>query len=35
MHLALADYTHDQPRHMHRLTVLGTPCGRLLEPEAA
>lgn len=34
MHLALADYSHDQPRHMHRLTVLGTPCGRLLEPEA-
>lgn len=28
MHMALADYTHDQPRHMHRITVLGTPCGR-------
>lgn len=31
MHLALADYSHDQTRHMHRLTVLGTPCGRVLE----
>ncbi|GMV55137.1 MAG: taurine dioxygenase [Betaproteobacteria bacterium] len=31
MHKALADYTHDQPRHMHRLTVLGTPCGRSYE----
>jgi alpha-ketoglutarate-dependent taurine dioxygenase len=34
MHLAQADGSHDQPWHMHRLTVLGTPCGRLLEPEA-
>lgn len=31
MHLALADYSHDQSRHMHRLTVLGEPCGRRLE----
>ena len=28
VHLAVADYTHDQPRHMHRLSVLGTPSGR-------
>jgi taurine dioxygenase len=28
LHMALADYTHDQSRHMHRLTVLGTPSGR-------
>lgn len=31
LHLAPADYTHDQPRHMHRITVLGPPSGRLLE----
>lgn len=30
MHMAVPDYTHDQTRHMHRLTVLGTPCGRSL-----
>ena len=35
MHLAVADYSHDQTRHMHRLTVLGTPCGRKLEAGAA
>ncbi len=34
MHLALADYSHDQTRHMHRLTVLGTPCGRLYNEAA-
>lgn len=34
MHLAPADYTHAQPRHMHRVTVLGTPSGRLLETSA-
>lgn len=33
-HLALGDYTHDQPRHMHRITVLGTPCGRSVEASA-
>ncbi|MDO8279538.1 MAG: TauD/TfdA family dioxygenase [Burkholderiaceae bacterium] len=32
LHLAMADYSHDQTRHMHRITVLGEPCGRLLEP---
>jgi taurine dioxygenase len=31
MHLALADYSHEHPRHMHRLTVLGTTCCRLLD----
>lgn len=31
MHLAPADYTHDEPRHMHRITVLGSPSGRRLE----
>lgn len=31
MHLAPADYTHDQPRHMHRITVLGMPSGRHVE----
>jgi len=30
-HLAVHDYSHEQTRHMHRLTVLGTPCGRALE----
>jgi taurine dioxygenase len=30
LHLAVPDYTHDDPRHMHRLTVLGDECGRLL-----
>jgi taurine dioxygenase len=33
LHLALKDYTHDQKRHMHRITVLGEPCGRLLQNE--
>lgn len=33
-HLAPGDYTHDQPRHMHRITVLGTPSGRVLGPDA-
>lgn len=33
MHLALADYSHVHSRHMHRLTVLGAPCGRLLEAQ--
>lgn len=33
MHLALADYSHEQTRHMHRLTVLGTPCGRPLKTD--
>lgn len=33
MHLAPADYSHDQPRHMHRVTVLGKPCGRFLNEE--
>lgn len=33
MHLALADYSHEHSRHMHRLTVLGAPCGRMLEPQ--
>lgn len=32
--LAPYDYSHDQPRHMHRLTVLGEPCGRLIEKAA-
>ncbi|MGK2900850.1 MAG: TauD/TfdA dioxygenase family protein [Burkholderiaceae bacterium] len=32
MHLALADYSHEHTRHMHRLTVLGTPSGRFLQP---
>jgi len=31
LHMAPADYTHEHPRHMHRLTVLGTPCGRAYE----
>ena len=31
-HLALADYSHEHTRHMHRLTVLGTPSGRPLGP---
>ncbi len=31
LHLAPADYSHDHPRHMHRITVLGTPSGRQLE----
>lgn len=31
MHLAPADYTHDEPRHMHRITVLGSPSGRQVE----
>jgi len=36
MHLALADYSHEYTRHMHRLTVLGAPCGRMLhEAETA
>ncbi|MGK2900152.1 MAG: TauD/TfdA dioxygenase family protein [Burkholderiaceae bacterium] len=33
-HLALGDYTHDQPRHMHRITVLGPPCGRIVDASA-
>ncbi|MBI5720828.1 MAG: TauD/TfdA family dioxygenase [Rubrivivax sp.] len=32
-HLAVPDYSHQTTRHMHRLTVLGTPSGRLLEPQ--
>lgn len=32
MHLAPADYTHDEPRHMHRVTVSGTPLGRVYSP---
>lgn len=31
-HLAVADFSHEHTRHSHRLTVLGAPCGRLLEP---
>lgn len=31
LHMAPADYTHEEPRHMHRITVLGTPSGRQLE----
>jgi taurine dioxygenase len=34
MHLAPYDYSHDQPRHMHRLTILGAPSGRLIEGAA-
>jgi len=33
-HLAPGDYTHDQPRHMHRITILGTPSGRLVDATA-
>lgn len=32
-HLAMADYTHKTPRHMHRITVLGEVCGRPLSPD--
>jgi taurine dioxygenase len=28
LHLAVPDYSHEDTRHMHRLTVLGEPCGR-------
>ena len=31
LHLAPADYSHEDTRHMHRVTVLGTPLGHLLE----
>jgi taurine dioxygenase len=34
IHLAVADYAHSQPRHMHRVTVLGTPCGRIIDTNA-
>lgn len=34
LHLAPPDYTHDHSRHMHRITVLGTPSGRVLEEAA-
>ena len=34
LHLAPADYTHEHTRHMHRVTVLGSPCGRLWEEAA-
>jgi taurine dioxygenase len=34
LHLAPADYTHEHTRHMHRVTVLGSPCGRLWKDAA-
>jgi taurine dioxygenase len=33
MHMAPSDYAPGQPRHMHRITVLGTPSGRLYASE--
>ncbi|MDP3137232.1 MAG: TauD/TfdA family dioxygenase [Burkholderiaceae bacterium] len=33
LHLALADYSHKDTRHMHRITVLGEACGRPLTAE--
>jgi taurine dioxygenase len=33
MHMAPADYAPGQPRLMHRITILGTPSGRLLNEQ--
>lgn len=33
MHMALADYSHSSPRHMHRTQISGTPLGRSMANE--
>ncbi|GMV55135.1 MAG: taurine dioxygenase [Betaproteobacteria bacterium] len=35
MHMAPADYTPGEPRLMHRITILGTPSGRIYREEPA
>ncbi len=34
MHMAPADYTPGEPRLMHRITILGTPSGRVYQEAA-